>query len=189
MPFWTSTSTVAVCFSFDYRQSDQRRRSRLYHFLEVLGDLQRHPYLHRFVSIPVTNAEDSFQQFLKAYRKYDFNLRYLSVEQNHLSLPSINHFFETLKKTQIPTLQSLTMGFSLSVCWSTEENLTDSGLGSLLDVSRTRALTSLKRLVLLSRVGWTLTRRLQFFVYLRLFAASQDPRGGIPAVSGGFGET
>ena len=65
-------------------------------------------------SHPGTNAEDSFQQFLKAYRKHDFNLRYLTVMQNHLSLPNINHFFETLKKTQIPTLQTLTLGpFSL----------------------------------------------------------------------------
>lgn len=139
-------------------------------------------------SPPGTNAEDSFQQFLKAYRKHDFNLRYLTVLQNHLSLPNINHFFETLKKTQIPTLQTLTLGPLLSIPSLTEESLTDSGMGALLDISRTRALTSLKKLVLQSTCRTSLRSRLQCVVHGRVLAGPEDPRGGISAAGGVYGE-
>lgn len=108
--------------------------------------------------------------------------------QNHLSLPSINHFFETLKKTQIPTLQTLTMGPLFFLPSSIEESLTDSGMGALLDISRTRALTSLKKLFLQSINRCGVVSRLQCFVHCRVLAGSKDPCRGIPAVSEVFGE-
>ena len=104
---------------------------------EGLGFIVSAKYWETFHIIH-TNADESFTHFVTALSKYNFNLRYLTIIQNRLSQTSIRLLFLSLTRIQIPTLQSFVM----------EENITEAGFLQLMDISRSRALSSLKRLLL-----------------------------------------
>ena len=93
------------------RQSHHWRGTRFYRFCEVLGDVPRYPYDCTCTLSVDTHADESFTHFATALSKYNFNLRYLTITQNHLSQTSMRLLFLSLTRIQIPTLQSLILGF------------------------------------------------------------------------------
>lgn len=114
---------------------------------EGLGFIFSSKYWESF-SIINTSADDSFPLFVKSVSNKAFNLKHLTISNNHLSPASIQALPTILTSSSVPTLQTLIL----------EETLGEEGMKLLIGIAKERALHSIKTIslrncsVLLSQV-------------------------------------
>ena len=104
---------------------------------EGLGFIFSSKYWESF-SIINTSADDSFSLFVKSTPNKSFNLKHLTIGQNHLSPESIQVLPTILTASSVPTLQTLIL----------EESLGEEGMKLLIGVAKERSLSSIKTIAL-----------------------------------------